>query len=49
MTKCVVALIAAVALVTFPNAASASIVRIAHNPDTGDTVFEFRAGSGETN
>jgi hypothetical protein len=49
MTKCVVALIAALALVSFSSPAGASIVRLAHNPDTGDTVFEFRAAAGETN
>jgi hypothetical protein len=49
MTKCVGALIAALAIVSFPSTASASLVRYAHNPDTGDTVFEFRAGNGETN
>jgi PASTA domain len=49
MTKCVLAAIAALALVSFSSPAGASIVRLAHNPDTGDTIFEFRAGQGETN
>ena len=49
MTKCVVVLIAAFALISFSSPADASIVRLAHNPDTGDTIFEFRAGPGETN